>query len=295
MNDLKLYLISGVIGIGPWVGILLKSWFKKKATEHELHTAQLEQKIDYIKQHAEDEHKRTQDKLDGMKKELDHVDSVHGFDPEDIECKQYINEELERLREKAEADRVTVWSFHNGSYFSTGVPQRKVSTVFEALPPDRETASEYDILRGELLNGFTLILSRLNLGALQNKGGASTDPGITVFSACESCPLFKNCTLLPVQKPFNCIVRCDIDDMPMNSKFYRIMKKLGTKVWYGRTICNEEGKAVGVVTIHFNNASEASKNFLTGNSEALCDTCTRLLSSISYLFDIGLTKDIKLI
>lgn len=116
--------------------------------------------------------------------------------------------------------------------------------------------AEYDVLRGELLNGFAVVLKRLSLGAVQNKGGTVVEPGMTVYSACEQCPLFKQCAVLPAQRPHNCVLRCDINDMPMCSRFYRLMRQLGTRVWYGRTLCDEYGKPCGVVTVQFEDNSQ---------------------------------------
>lgn len=211
---------------------------------------------------------------------------THGLNPDDISCKSDINMELEKFRAEAKATRVSVWSFHNGNYFTTGNPQRKLTTVFEATPPDKDVGAEYDMIRGELLNGFAVVLKHLSLGAIQNKGGYHVEPGMTVFSACERCPMFKSCSVLPSQRPHNCVLRCDIDDMPMCSRFYRVMKTLGTKIWYGRTICDEDGTPIGVVTVHFDKVCEEAETFLQDCSHEWCDVCTRLVNSISYLHDL---------
>lgn len=60
--------------------------------------------------------------LNNISKAIDRQHGVHGLNPDDISCKQDINEELEALRAKAGATRITVWSFHNGNYFATGAP-----------------------------------------------------------------------------------------------------------------------------------------------------------------------------
>lgn len=290
MNDINMLgagLIGLAIGIIPQVTAWLKAKFSKKASQEKLEDLKLQKQVEDMQRMSQEAHAQTQEMLSSMSQTLDRIGSVHGLNPDDIECKQDINDELERFRIYAKADRVTVWSFHNGNYFSTGIPQRKLTTVFEAIPPDKEEASEYDIVHNELLNGFALVLKRLNLGAVQNRGGTPMDPGMTVYSSCEKCPLFKQCNVLPTQRPYNCILRCDIDNMPMNSKFFRVMKQLGTKVWYGRTICNELGKPVGVISVQYTTNSEQAEQFLQNCSQEWCDTCTRIISSISYMFDIG--------
>lgn len=92
------------------------------------------------------------------------------------------------------------------------------------MPPTTAIKSEYDLIQGELLQGFSCVLRDLTLGAIQDKGGCDIRSGMRAFSACEKCPLFKNCEVAPYNRPRHCILRCDIDQMPMGNKFFRVMK-----------------------------------------------------------------------
>jgi hypothetical protein len=69
------------------------------------------------------------------------------------------------LRAHVGATRCTVWAFHNGNYFTSGNPQRRLTTVFEAIDHRKSKLAEYDLIKGELLNGFAGVLKELLMAA----------------------------------------------------------------------------------------------------------------------------------
>jgi hypothetical protein len=54
-----------------------------------------------------------------------------------------INKIISDLRAKVDADNVTVFLFHNGGFFSSGIPYRKKSSVYESNSQDGSNVFDY--------------------------------------------------------------------------------------------------------------------------------------------------------
>lgn len=257
----------------PALAVYLKSYLEKAAEAQRKETEQIRRDVQALKG----------DQREGMAQIIKQTTPgacTHGIDDNDIELKRDVELELEKLRKSSGATRVTLWSFHNGSFYSTGNPQRKIQTTFEALPPDRHAASEADLMQNESVNGFLVVLQPLMSGAFQAQGGTEVAPGITVLGACENCDCAACCSMDPYTRPRNCILRCDIGDMPFGSRFYRLMTQLGTKVWFGRFLSDAAGNKLGVMTVQFSEGEDKKASSFLGKSNAWCDTCTRVVASI---------------
>lgn len=271
MDTVVTCIVSALAVIIPALVVYLKSWLEKATEERRKETEELRREVAKLQ-----ESNKT-----GMELIIDQTKrtATHGINDDDIVLKKEVEQELERLRTRVNATRVTLWSFHNGSYYSTGNPQRKLQTTFEALPGDREVPSEADILQNESVNGFLVVLHPMTAGTFQAAGGVEVAPGVRVFGTCESCKNAVNCAKPPQLRPRNCMLRCDIESMPFGSRFYRIMTQLGTKVWYGRFISDPDGNKMGVVTVQFDSCGKDADRF-PEKSSMWCDTCVKVASAI---------------
>lgn len=247
----------------------LYSFFKNKKTKLDMETKELLEK-----QQATLEQIR-----DSQLKQA----NIHGLNPQDIACKDDINQLLEQLRQEVGATRVTVWAFHNGSYFTTGNPQRRLTTVFEAMTHNHMIKSEYDLLRSELLNGFASILKQLLIPAGQNLGGAVVSYGKIAYNPCEHCIFDNKCILPPKFRPKYCFLKCDVDCISIGTKFFRLMKDLGTKIFWGNVLGDEDGMPMGVITIQFNEDNETAHRLLENHSKLLCEKISQVKNSLKNL------------
>lgn len=70
-----------------------------------------------------------------------------------------VNKIISDLRAKADADNVTIFLFHNGGFFSSGVPYRKKSSVYESNAFDTINIYDYKNIPlsqvAELINSLT--------------------------------------------------------------------------------------------------------------------------------------------
>lgn len=273
MDNLVTCLVGALLVILPALAVYIKTCLEKATEAQRKETERIRQEMQTIKG----------DQREGMAQLIKQTTPgalTHGINDNDIDLKRDVELELERLRRDSGATRVTLWSFHNGSYYSTGNPQRKIQTTFEALPPDRHAASEADVMQNESVNGFLVVLQPMMSGSFQVSGGAEVEPGITVLGSCEHCTCAAHCTMDPYTRPRNCILRCDIGDMPFGSRFYRLMTQLGTKVWYGRFLSDADGNKLGVMTVQFSDGEENNAKAFLEKSDSWCDTCVRVVSSI---------------
>jgi hypothetical protein len=62
----------------------------------------------------------------------------------DAKRNQRINTLISELRIKSEADNVTVFVFHNGGFFSSGVPYRKASAAYESNSKSNNHRFDYN-------------------------------------------------------------------------------------------------------------------------------------------------------
>lgn len=229
---------------------------------------------------------RHEQKLEQIHKEQKKLSSVHGLNPDDISCKEDINQLLEQLRQTTGATRTTVWAFHNGSYFSSGNPQRRLTTVFEAMPIGRSYKSEYDLIKGELLNGFSGILKELLIGASVDVGGTMVNYGRTAYAPCENCQFDHKCILHPTQRPKYCFLKCEIDNIPVGTKFYRVMKELGTRIFWGHIIVDDTGAPIGVLTLQYNDDSDEAHNMVNLHPKPICEKTQQIKNSLRNLQDL---------
>lgn len=211
------------------------------------------------------------------------MSNVHGLNPEDIACKDDINKLLEQLRAITKATRTTVWAFHNGSYFTSGNPQRRLTTVFEAMSGESHYIAEYDLIRGELLNGFSNILKELLISAGVDIGGALVDSGRVAFDPCENCQFDDKCILHPMQRPKYCFLKCEIDNIPVGTKFFRIMRELGTKIFWGHIIVDDLGTPIGVLTIQYNEEVKNQAENVHAHSQTVCEKTQQIKNSLRNL------------
>lgn len=266
----------GVALCGLFVGAIvpyLNSYFKREKLKIDNDTKKL----------LDEQSKKLQEIQDMQKKQND----VHGLSPDDIQCKGDLNSILEQLRITTGATRVTIWAFHNGSYFTTGNPQRRLTTVFEAMPPSTKVKSEYDIIRGELLNGFTDILRPMLLSSNQNDGGAPVTLGIQAYDACSDCPVDDECPLAAWFRPRFCYIKCEINKIAVGTKFFRVMKELGTAIFWGHIISDNEGKPMGVITFQFNEDSKDANDLLSVHTRELCEKVQQIKASLKSLQQIS--------
>ena len=273
MDNLSTCLVGALLLVIPALAVYIKTYLEKATEEQRKETERIRQDMQALKG----------DQQAGMERIIKQTTPgalTHGINDNDIELKRDVELELEKLRSACGATRVTLWSFHNGSYYSTGNPQRKIQTTFEALPPDRHAASEADVMQNESVNGFIVVLQPMMSGAYQVPGGAEVDPGVTVFGACEKCKCAAGCDMDPYTRPRNCILCCNIGDMPFGSRFYRLMKQLGTKTWFGRFLSDEDGNKLGVMTVQFSEGEDGAAEVFLDKSDAWCETCVRVVASI---------------
>jgi hypothetical protein len=62
----------------------------------------------------------------------------------DSERNQMINKDISDLRAKIDAENITIYLFHNGGFFSSGVPYRKKSSAYESNASINSRAYNYD-------------------------------------------------------------------------------------------------------------------------------------------------------
>lgn len=272
MDSIATCIVGALVVIIPALVVYLKSYLEKMTEKQRIET-------ELLRKQLEEMQASNMQGIDRVLQQTKPGAIVHGIDDDDLGIKGDVTDTLEKLRVKAGATRVTLWSFHNGSYYSTGNPQRKIQTTFETLPPDRKVPSEADILKSESVNGFLCVLKPMSAGAFQAAGGYEVEPGIRVLGPCEHCCHAETCANSPDARPQNSLVRCTIDDMPFGSRFYRIMSDIGTKVWYGRFLTDKEGNKLAVITVQFDN--EGNKAFKFPDlADLMCDTCNRVIASI---------------
>lgn len=221
--------------------------------------------------------------LEEIKAHQELITKVHGLNPDDIACKDEINQLLEQLRMHTQATRVTVWAFHNGNYFTSGNPQRRLTTVFEAIDHHKTNLSEYDLIKGELLNGFAGILKELLAAAGQNIGGAMIDYGRTAYDPCESCKFDKQCILHPMQRPKYCFLKCEVNNMPVGTKFSRVMRQLGTEIFWGHIMVDDFGSPVGVLTIQYDHEQGLAHNAGLEDPLFICEKTQQIKNSLRNL------------
>lgn len=251
----------------------LSEYFRNRKTKLEIDTKRI------LEKHSET--------LDQIREQQLIQSSVHGLTPEDIACKDDINALLEQLRRETNATRITIWAFHNGSYFTTGSPQRRLTTVFEAMPHSAAYKSEYDLLRGELLNGFSSILKDLLISSGQNIGGGTVSYGKTAYCPCEHCQFDHQCILPPKFRPKYCFLKCEVDCLAIGTKFFRLMRDLGTKIFWGSVLSDEDGLPMGVITIQYNEDTEEAHALLENHSKLICEKVSQIKNSLKNLQSIS--------
>lgn len=234
--------------------------------------------------------KETKDILEKHGKTLEHIKAqqeqisrVHGLNPDDIECKDAINNLLEQLRQHVGATRCTVWAFHNGNYFTSGNPQRRLTTVFEAIDHRKSKLAEYDLIKGELLNGFAGVLKELLMAAGQNVGGAMVDYGRVAYDPCEKCEFDKRCILHPMQRPKYCFLRCEINSIPVGTKFSRVMNELGTEIFWGHIMVDDFGSPIGVLTMQYDADNQESYDAGLVDPLFVCEKTQQIKNSLRNL------------
>lgn len=272
MDTIATCIITALGVLIPVLVVYAKSYFEKLTERQRLETEQIRLQLEELKNSS-------LQRMDQVLEQTKPGAHTHGIDDLDMELKAAVLEALEKLRSKAGATRVTMWSFHNGSYYSTGNPQRKIQTTFEALTPERKVPSEADVMKNESVNGFLCVLQPLSNGTFQSAGGYEVAPGVHVLGPCEKCARAVTCDNAPHMRPRTCLLRCRIDDMQFTTRFYRVMSNLGTKVWYGIFIVDERDNKFGVLTVQYDTECEEAELF-PEIIDVACDTCNRIAASV---------------